>query len=378
MGFITDNLSMKKNQDDERTIPENISDFTLIGNDVALVHLWHNLKDNNRTFNILAEKPCLPLDINNPYGVNLWRGEANKQMFSQVFSHLSCPEFSSPSLFYRDQKFRNFGGRSRSMPFLYQEELLTKSFGNVDLSHLEDLLPAFNEAMKISYIDCIEKLDDSSWLVRTADGLSLRSRELVFADAPYKFLQKYLGKALLSEKVVEAIQDTNSGHIMFVEWQLDSEATDREETLFIPQSLTHEHGHFVGQFMKSNKSTQKAVFMTFLDENEHSEAEIVKKIRLLKRQLIKIFPSFDKKIKDENYIHLAFNPFVHIDDKCFSSLKKELPKLSFLSPGACLEHFEKTALEEKDFVFGPARSFYSCFEFLQKTNHLQEQDHLSH
>ena len=164
---------------------------------------------------------------------------------------------------------------------------------------------------------------------------------------------------------------------MYVEWKLDSKVSDMEETLFIPQSLTHEYGHFIGQFFDDNTCAQRLVFMTFLDNNDHHEAEIVKKIRLLKRQLIKIFPSFDKHIKDENYVHLAFNPFIHMNDNCFSVLKEELPKLSFVSAGACLEVFESNESSEGNLIFGPARSFYSCFEVLQKIQSLQINSHCS-
>ena len=364
MGFIKDQLGMNKKTEDERVIPEQILDYLILGNDLSLVTAWNTLKMNGSSVELLAEGPCAPLDISNPYGINLWRGPGNKEILSKAFAGQAINDFSIPSLFFKDQKFRAFGGKHKPMPFLYQEELLELPFGKVDLSHLNELLSSFNNAMDICYVDYIDRLEDSSWLVRTKDERCFRAKELIFGHAPFRFLDWYLGKSNLSEEVFEAIQETKNGHIFYVEWMLTSEVTEKEETIFIPQSLTYEHGHFVGQFLKGKENAPKCVFMTFLDENEHSEHEIAKKIRLLKRQLGKIFPGFEKNISTENFIHLAFNPLSYISDKFFQQIKTELPNLSIKGPGAPLKDFSN---EESEIIFGPARSFYSVFELLKNT-----------
>ena len=59
--------------------------------------------------------------------------------------------------------------------------------------------------------------------------------------------------------------------------------------MFLPVSLTHEQGHFIGDVKKINEKKSQFSFVHFIDPNEVNEEHIGRLIKNLKRQLEKIF-----------------------------------------------------------------------------------------
>jgi hypothetical protein len=109
-----------------------------------------------------------------------------------------------------------------------------------------------------------------------------------------------------------------------------------KETLFIPLSYTHEWGHFVGEF--KNKGFQEIEFMHFVDEDQSSEEDISRTIRLLKKNMEKIFDQFTKN-EHREFISLEQEiGCLKIDDNLFrtslDSLKEILKNFTFIGINA--------------------------------------------
>ena len=117
--------------------------------------------------------------------------------------------------------------------------------------------------------------------------------------------------------------------------------TDKRETIFIPLSYTHEWGHFVGEFSSDKSGKQKAEFVTFMDMDHTNEDEISKKIRLLKKNLEKIFGDSAGLISDEFIKVTTQSPCLNFDDNLFVKVSNEVGQLRIASYNGPLEHLNQ-------------------------------------
>jgi hypothetical protein len=130
----------------------------------------------------------------------------------------------------------------------------------------------------------------------------------------------YSQKSELSDLFIEFCESTKTSSALFVKFVFEKPISDMQETLFIPLSYTHEWGHFVGEFNKLQgdaNGEQEIEFIHFLDEDQASEEDISRYIRLLKKNMEKIFEKFSK-IKAREYIVLEQEiGCLKIDDDLF-------------------------------------------------------------
>src|SRR5690606_14522652 len=113
-----------------------------------------------------------------------------------------------------------------------------------------------------------------------------------------------------------------------------------EKTLFIPQSMTHEWGHFIVEFEQFDHSAkiQKCHVLFLIHEEEPQTEDLASKIKLMKRVLDRVFPDIEKHMVKE---------FIRFDDEMFiSDIKEEAleqvgfdyPNLKFLGQTAPVPH----------------------------------------
>ena len=195
---------------------------------------------------------------------------------------------STPSIFYKDQKFRDFGGRSKSMELKIGEEFFSHPKVATDCTQItEETLSTINEKIKTKQITKIEKTE-SGYLVFTGDNCVYETVNLYWRKGLPAFVNALKNKSIMTESMLSKIGDLEGPIPLYIDIEVNK-LIEKEKTMFLPVSLTHEQGHFIGDVKKINEKKSQFSFVHFIDPNEVNEEHIGRLIKNLKRQLEKIF-----------------------------------------------------------------------------------------
>ena len=274
------------------------------------------------------------------------RGAENIERCRQIFPNASIENEALRPTFYKENKFRHFGGRSKSEKLLLNEEFYTQD--SVDFN-LYEAFPFLNDSSfweryaesfqqnQLKSIDFIA--DENKWSVEFFNGDLFKVENLVWGLPPWKFLKLVENKALFENNFIEYCESTKGSYCLTVKFQLSEPLSNQKETFFIPLSLTHDWGHFIGEFYKYNHYFLELV--NYFDPDDVNEEGISKRIKLLKRSLEKIYPQFAGTIQKE-FISVNENiPQFGFESKfCTKSM---LPGLSFIGESAPLPEGEGTS-----------------------------------
>lgn len=230
------------------------------------------------------------------------------------------------SVFYKDGAFRPFGGRMKSETLKPSEVFYTKPKSLDDEQRVEVQC----EHVMSGTVKEIKRWEGGRFCVELTNGTELICEKLVTTLSPSLFLSLYKNKSELGDGFMEFCEKTKRSTALLVRFILKRPMSDKKETFFIPLSLTHEWGHFIGEFKERSLEV-----IHFIDEDQTSEEDVARIIRLLKRSLEKIFPEFTKSIKEEFIaIEKEFGPAV-VDDELYA--KSSLDHLEFLGETAPLK-----------------------------------------
>ncbi len=317
----------------------------IVGADLFALAAYKKMKDKSPDLEI---KILSPYEITKDHlrfiGPSAIRGEDNLKVIHHCLNNFDLKLNEEDAVFYKDQKFRVFGKRSKSEPLKYNEDYFIKHALKIKENCIfpfldEDcdlLIAEFNadrlstELQGINRIDPTDLLNNEHWELECSDGCSRTCQNLFWAQGPYSFLQLFNDKEKLSNKFIEFAESTHRPSTLSVEFLFEAPITDKSETLFLPLSYTHEWGHFIGEFIVQDDGTQKAIFSTFIDEDHTTEEYVSRKIRILKKNLEKIFTNFSD-IPYTEYIVLSDQTAcLKIDDNAFWDLEDNFEKLHFI------------------------------------------------
>lgn len=372
-------LSLKKVED--INISTSYIRHLVIGEDLFSVALYWELrkKFGDEQVKWLCSKPISEKDLL-PLGPNTLRGESNIEKFKRFFPDVETSEVETPSQFFKELKWRPFGGRAKSETLLWNEEFFTLKRADFDIYALFPFLKeeALYEVLEEKRLDFAAKSisrqtpDDLAAPAHFAIELSnndiLKCEHLYWGGGPRSFLDTYDNKNELTDDFITFCEEATSPAALYIQLEFDAVVTDKEETLFIPLSYTHEWGHFVGEFKAIENGKQRAEFVTFMDIHHTDEQEISKKIRLLKKNLEKIFGENSTKISDEFIKLSSTSPCLKIDDSLFKDLRKDWGNLSLTSFNAPMENCSNTVENCEDSNGGVsffARAAYRHQEIVQ-------------
>ncbi len=346
-GFNLLSLKKEENQQSKEIYKQHL----VVGDDLFSVALY---KELHKKFG--ADKVALicahafnEQDLS-PLGPSTLRGEANISKFQTLFPDVDLKLTEAPSEFFKELKWRPFGGRAKSEKLLWNEEFFVKKRANFNI---ESVFPFLNEEglfdeLEAARIDQrvveIEKLEASdseaptNFSLKVSNGDVVGCEQLYWAQGPQSFFELYSDKAELSDEFVQFCEATQSPAALYVRLDYEKPVTDKFETLFIPLSYTHEWGHFVGEFnCVGDEGHQRAEFVTFMDKDATTEEEITKKIRLLKKNLEKIFGVKNEYLTGE-FIKLSdSSPCLKVDDSAFEKIKSDWSYLKLASVNGPIE-----------------------------------------
>lgn len=320
----------------------------IIGQDLGAVLKLIELKKNAPEENVklISSRPINKqlLIENYQFGISQLRSEeAVREIYTKRFDAKILPH-NKDSLFYKDGKFHEFGGRAKSMEILNGEEFFVTKGYTVELSSLfapevwENLDQIISSAIDIRIFESIEKTDPqdlvekNEWLLTFKDYQKMTCENLYISMSPKKFVNLLTNKEQLTPELIDFCTAVQVRTGLSVTWSLNKEIYPEERTLFIPQSMTHEWGHFIVEFENYNHSKKEQLchVLFLIHEEEPQTEDLASKIKLMKRVLERVFPELEKSIAKE-YIRFDEEMFVSdIKDNLLEQLGFDYPTLKFV------------------------------------------------
>ncbi|WP_372656046.1 hypothetical protein [Halobacteriovorax sp.] len=331
-------------------------DNLIVGGDLFALASYEFFKNKFADENTkILTKEMLTKESTSFLGPNILRGEENVSYLKNVFEHAEIVEKTETPKFYKDMKFKPFGGRGKSEKLMWGEEFFTTAAADYSLEKIFPFVSddEFYTKAKEDQIDLIyTKIfkDDDTWVIECSNGTQIFAKKLVWSESPWKFYEESIAKEKLSNEFIEFVESTKTPCALHVKLEFDKEITKQDETLLIPLSYTHDWGHFICEFSKSESenSPQTGHFLTFIDVNDTNEEDISKKIRLLKRNLEKIYPHF-KDINAREFIVLTENTHsLEFDDSFFLEGQPYLKNAYFISSSAPFYYENKSDDSDAD------------------------------
>lgn len=288
---------------------------------------------------------------NHQFGVSSLRSEqAVEAIYRKHFNARLTPDGRDP-VFYKDGKFHEFGSRAKPMELQPGEEFFTNRGYRLDLQGFFDeeswnnLDAMINEAIDIRIFESIEKtepqdlVDKAEWTLTFKDFTKVTCEHLHVSLSPKKFLNLLSNKEGMSSELIDFSSAVTTRGAISVTWILNRDFGQAGQTLFIPQSMTHEWGHFVTEFEAfDHKADTGLCHVLFLVHEEEPQSEdLAAKIKLMKRVLERVFPDLEKHITKE-YIRFDEEMFVtDVKDAAAEQLAFDYPTLSFLGQASPME-----------------------------------------
>lgn len=304
----------------------------ILGSDLGAILKLMELKRSHPEDSIRLISPRVltrqMLIENYEFGVSQLRSEvAVQEIYKKHFNAKISPQMKE-SLFYKDGKFHEFNSRAKPMDLLNGEDFFTKKgyrltleslFSEEDWGNLDQIL---SESLEIRILDSVEKssptdlVEITEWKIDFKDFSTINCEYLYLSHSPQRFLQHLANKEKMSPELIDVCSTVKIQSGLSVTWILDREVYADEQTLFIPQSMTHEWGHFIVEFESYNHSKKHQVchVLFLIHDDEPQTEDLGAKLRLMKRVLDRVFNDFDKSISKE---------YIRLDDEMFVSDIKE-------------------------------------------------------
>ena len=324
----------------------------IVGYDLGAVLKLIELKKSfpSESVKIITNRPLSRqiLVENFQYGVSTLRSpEAVEGIYRKHFNARIFPETKDP-VFYKDGKFHEFGARAKPMNLLAGEEFFSRKGHRVELASFFDeeswnnLDSIINEALDMRIFESIEKtipndlVEKQEWTLAFKDFTRITCENLYVSLSPKKFLNFLAHKEALTAELIDVCSAVTTRAAISVSWIMNKEFSPNNQTLFIPQSMTHEWGHFIVEFERfDHLAVQGLCHVMFLVHEEEPQSEdLASKIKLMKRVLDRVFPDLEKHIEKE-FIRFDEEMFIaDIKDQTAEQLSFDYPTLKFLGQAA--------------------------------------------
>jgi hypothetical protein len=337
----------KKHSSSDKTLEKHYQ-HVILGQDLGAVLKLMELKRKapEESVRLITERPLNrdALKENYDFGVLQLRSKsAVEEIYKKHHNAKILPQ-TKEAVFYKEGKFHDFGGRAKSMDLRRGEEFFTHKGYKVEIQglfHPEDW-ENFDQILKdhseIRIFEGIEKtrsqdlVDKKEWTLTFKDFAVITGENLYVSFSPKKFLSLVYNKEKLTPEFIDVCSGAHIQSGISVTWKLDKELYSEDRTLFIPQSMTHEWGHFLVEFEQYNYQHKEQIchVLFLIHEEEPQTEELASKIKLMKRVLDRVFPDFEKHIKKE-YIRFDEEMFISdLKDSAMEQLSFDYPTLKFI------------------------------------------------
>ena len=318
--------------DDKRTYVRNL----IVGDSTAAYYALVKLNSRGEQAKILTSKPTTIETVlcdwkNSPQTL---RGLENKELFKELFPEVNLGETTETPVFYKDSDFKVFGGRSKPFDLKPGEEYFTDfytSLNDRDLFSQEEVeslgqLLEKNQFQKV--IVEVEKTtptdlaEPANYKLHLSDHELIECENLYWARGPKELFKLTFDKNSLPDVFHKLVSKIQHRSLLKLRLPLLNKVSEHKVTVFLPQSVTHEWGHFICDFYEGeNDISQYANVTCFVDEEEASSEGLAKKIKLAKRVMGRVFDKFEEREDKEQITYLDNAYAINIDDELFDEVK---------------------------------------------------------
>lgn len=252
----------------------------------------------------------------------------------------------SENVFYKDAKFHKFGGRAKPHELMEdEEEFIDPNFqlkieGLFTDEHWENLNEILAKGQLNKYLTQIDVtkptdlVEKTNFKLFTGEYETFECEKLYWCESPKSFYKRVENKNELSDELGSYCTALEERTGLVVHFDCDKEVYDSFGTVFLPQSATHEWGHFIADINKKDIATDRQEFscLMFVNEDEVNEEDLAKKIKLMKRVLERVLPDFGKTNYSEKIYYSRQLLIKNTQDENFKNYKDEA--VSFIGQGA--------------------------------------------
>ncbi len=333
----------------------------ILGSDLgAVLELMKVLRNEGESVRLISTRPLNKKNLLDQYedSVSLLRSEdAVREIYRKHHNVRLSPQ-TKDAIFYKEGKFHEFSGRAKSMNILSGEEFFLKRGHSVELegffsseewANLDHILDQNVELRIFESIENVEPTDlvnISNWEVTFKDFKTITAEKIYVCFSPKKFLGYLKHKEKLSPEMIDACSSPQVQSALAVTWILNRELYATNETLFIPQSMTHEWGHFIVEFtpFDHKKNEQVCHSLMLIHEEDPQAEDLASRIKLMKRVLERVFNHLEESILRES-IRFDEEMFVGgIKDQLLEQLGFDYPSLTFAGQ---MSHMPENLMNEK-------------------------------
>lgn len=372
--------SLKKKQQEIRVTEH--YDFLVVGCDTFAIQMayWLLTSKQDKKTALITSRPLQARDYFFS-GPELVRGEENIKALHALLPQLDVSERMRKPSFYKDQKFRSFGGKIPPHKLLENEAFFAQNAVEIKIKDLEwKSQVEINEVLEghVHYRH-LKKMGQNKneagfgWGLECEDGSLLSCEHLILADSPYAVGQIFQHGETISSGLNQFFHQNKPPYSLIITFKSDRQISDRQGTILLPQSQKYDHGHFIGRFEMVNQleNTQEYSFLCYLPEEETTAANMTAKVKLLKRILGRTFSDFSKA---KTSCHYQISEGLAGDDfkaENFESLTSNLNNIYFISQLAPLKNSFVEQLNLTEEPLNISHLTRQLFSFEQTKSELQ-------
>ncbi len=327
--------------------------YLVLGSDLYALRAFHILQEKfgKDEVALLTDKKLSEEDLR-LFGPSSLRGQNDLEMIRKYFPAFEIQAHDKPNLFLKEGEWKAFGGRSKGETLLDGEDhYVSNRVFYKDRDFFEKTIEqeSLEQLQKLSFIRTAHKIykqeptdlvERAHWKVECVGGEVFESEYLIWAYSPERFMRACDTKGAFSPQFIQACEKRDSKCVLYVRLKFSEKLTEMKETLYIPLSYTHEHGHFIGEFSEA-EGAQRAEFLHFIDKEQMSEDEVAKRLRHLKKNFEKIFSNFDEQ-KTRDFVSLTENGGCRkIDNEERSFSESDFKNLFFIGENALFSFVEQ-------------------------------------
>ncbi len=308
--------SLRKHKDEARAERRQHIPQVVLGHDLAAVLKLVALKDQLPPEQLRLITPHLitreRLRDSYERTISVWRDNAATLAAAARYPRLRPTRVDAEAQFYKEGQWHRFQGRAKPMELAAGEEFflaprqdvpLEGFFSEADWAQLDDVLMAYQSVRVLEKIEKTTPTDlvsPAEWTLLFHDLGEVTCAELWLSLPSRVVLQASLhGQTLPPELAAHLVAVRRQGAIA-LHWELSREIHPEPRTLFMPQSMTHEWGHFVIDVHAWDGKTQALDVLVLLNEEEPTPEGMADKIKLAKRVLDRAFSGFENHLVREH------------------------------------------------------------------------------
>lgn len=334
-------------------------DHIVIGDDhVAAATFFKLLKNNpDKKVKIISSSVLNKQSVLNELKCNI-STIRDKESANALISKKAALEVlatNNEPLFYKDTKLHSFKGRAKPHELMEDEDQFQSAYYNFkwlslfeesDLESFDDIILAHQYNKFIEGIELTEPEDlveVTNFKIFTSENEVFECEQLHFCQNPKSFYKIVKDKDTLDLSLHQYCNKLESRTSLTVNYESNQNFYESSGTVYLPQSVTHDWGHFITDIKPFDPATntQEITALMFVTEEITTEEDLAKKIRLMKRVIDRVFPIFAKSEVKE-FINYRVDSFIkNNDDSLSETIQKAHPNLKFYGQGAYLDMAHK-------------------------------------